>query len=343
MTSYSVRIIGENQHLGRKETEALLALIGIQDKSVWKGQVVQFEADVNPLQFLLDRAALIREVGVVLFKTDDVVEMTTSMPKESFKTWVLREESFSVRVFSLDRTVDVERKHNLEVDLGRQIQHATGARVSLDKPDIRITVYLGKESALIAKTQPSFLRRQLAEREPGQKQFFHPSMMNSQLARVMCNLAGIMPGNIVLDPFCGGGGILCEISSIGAIGIGVDVNWSLLVGAMTNLVEMKDMDSSIVQGDSRLSPFQTASFDAIVTDPPYGRASSTRGAKAIELTESLIEQVPYLLRRKGRLCICGSSEMNISDIVENHSLRLIGDYRIRVHSGLTRNVVIASI
>ena len=343
IASYIVRIIGKDQPLGRTEIDSLLVLCGVRDQAVWDQQIGRFESDINPIPFLLDRAALLREVGVVLFETNDAIPPMIQLSENMLKTWLSPKECFSVRVHSYDRSIESKSKHDLEVDLGRQIQHATGATVSLEQPDTRITVYLEKDSTIIARTRQSLLRKQLAEREPGKKQFFHPSMMNSQLARVMCNLAGIMPGDVVLDPFCGGGGILCEITSLDAVGVGIDLSWPLLIGARTNLVEIGDIGSNLIQGDTRKSPFRDGPFDAIVTDPPYGRASSTRGAQAVKLTESLIEQAPRLLCEHGRLCICSSSEMQVQDLIQSHNLSLLGDFSVRVHSGLTRNIVVASI
>jgi tRNA (guanine10-N2)-dimethyltransferase len=153
----------------------------------------------------------------------------------------------------------------------------------------------------------------------------------------MCNLAGVMPGEIVLDPFCGGGGILCEASLIGAKSIGIDLNWRLLMGSKKNLVSI-GRDYSVIQGDIRSLPVHEC--DCIVTDPPYGRASSTRGAQAIELVESLFERADSILRRrKESMCVCGSSEMNIQNLAESMGLIVNQVLQIRVHSGLVRELL----
>ena len=96
-------------------------------------------------------------------------------------------------------------------------------------------------------------------------------------------------------------------------------------------------DYTIIQGDARNLPVH--SCDCIVTDPPYGRASSTRGAHAITLVESLFTRVDSILRRrKDSICICGSSEMNIQDIAERVGLDVGQVLQIRVHSGLVREL-----
>ena len=162
-------------------------------------------------------------------------------------------------------------------------------------------------------------------------------MMNSSLARVMCNLAGVQTGDIVLDPFCGGGGILCEASHIGASVIGIDLNWKLLIGARVNLSKIGS-NYSLIQGDTQHLPIN--SVNRIVTDPPYGRASSTRGNIAIKLVESLLEDANSILQSRGeRMCICCDSEMKLSQVVRDAGLTVAHQLSVRVHSGLVRDIV----
>jgi tRNA (guanine10-N2)-dimethyltransferase len=168
--------------------------------------------------------------------------------------------------------------------------------------------------------------------------FFHPSMMNAILARAMCNLAGVMPNDIVLDPFCGGGGILYEILSLGAKPIGIDLNWPLLTGAGKNLADSQDSDYCLVQGDARSMP--VSGCNCIVTDPPYGKSSSTRGSQSVKLVESLLNQAGSILQSGGRMCICASSEMDISQLIAVFGITPVFHVRVPVHSGLTREIFV---
>lgn len=47
---------------------------------------------------------------------------------------------------------------------------------------------------------------------------------NPQVAKALLNMFGIVPGQRVLDPFCGSGTALVECVHLGAIGYGVDIN-----------------------------------------------------------------------------------------------------------------------
>jgi tRNA (guanine10-N2)-dimethyltransferase len=157
----------------------------------------------------------------------------------------------------------------------------------------------------------------------------------------MCNLAGVRAGDTVLDPFCGGGGILCEASYIGASVIGVDLSWKLLMGSKKNLREING-EFSIIQADAQNLPIR--SVDRIVTDPPYGRASSTRGNIAINLVESLLDNAESILQANGVcLCISGDSEMKLVQLVQDKGFNIARHITMRVHSGLNRDIIAVKI
>lgn len=337
LTKYFVYLSGEHISVARAEVNRLARLLE-SDKTIhWDGRIGLIESRRNPVPFFLDRAALVKEAGVVLSEIDAQGKLFENLSDDVLMNAIKPEETFSVRTLSENGRLSANKRLDFESSLGARIKQVTGAKVDLENPQVRILIMFTQEKIRACKSVASKLRPMLRNREPGQKPFFHPSMMNATLARVMCNLAGVMPGEIMLDPFCGGGGILCEASLIGARTVGVDLNWRLLIGSKENLAS-QGSDYSVIQGDIRNLPVQGC--DCIVTDPPYGRASSTRGAHAIELVESLFERADSILdRRKESMCICGSSEMNIQNVAERMGLVVNQVLQIRVHSGLVRELL----
>ena len=306
LTKYFVYLSGEHINVARAEVNTLARLFEVNRTIRWDGRIGLIDSQKNPVPFLLERAALVKEVGIVLLEIDAQYDLFGNLSDDILTSAIKPEETFSVRTIS-------------------------------ENPQVRILIVFTPGNIRVCKSVVSKLRPMLRDREPGRKPFFHPSMMNAPLARVMCNLAGVMPGEIALDPFCGGGGILCEASLIGAKTIGIDLNWRLLAGSRENLASTGS-DYSIIQGDIRNLPVQGC--DCIVTDPPYGRASSTRGAQAIELVKSLFGRADLILRRrKESICICGSSEMNIQELAESMGLVVNQVLQIRVHSGLVRELL----
>jgi tRNA (guanine10-N2)-dimethyltransferase len=336
-----VIISGEDFNLAKAEIDSLIELAGADAKVVWLGQLAQIEATYDLTDFLLERAAMVKEAGVIIGQGPLSDASLEWLSDDVLVTYVKPTGTFSIRTKSLAEERHVEQRVKLSKSLGARIRDLTNARVSLDNPDIRILVIIAPDRMLVCVSKESRLRRELRLREPGKKPFFHPSMMNSQLARVICNLAGVKPGVIALDPFCGGGGILCEAAILGARALGWDLNWGLIMGAMKNLTELLDKESSVIQADSRWPPLQAKKVDCIATDPPYGRTSSTRGAKARRLAQSFLEQTPGILKDGGRLCICGSQELEIKEMMQDLGFAIKYHVLVPVHSGLIREVTAA--
>lgn len=337
LRKYFVYISGEHISAAKAEVDALARLSESDPAIEWDGRIGLLDSQKNPIPFFLKRAALVKEAGVLLSKTDLQSNLLESLSDDILISNIKPSETFSVRTVSENGELTNSERLALESSLGNHIKQLIGARVDLDNPLVRILVIFTQGSIRVCKSYASILRPMLRTREPGRKPFFHPSMMNTILARVMCNLAGVMPNEIVLDPFCGGGGILCEAAYIGARTVGIDLNWRLLKGSKVNLSSVGN-NFSVVQGDVRNLP--VGGCDCIVTDPPYGRVSSTRGAQAIGLVEALFERADSILRRnKESMCICGSSDMNLQNLAENKGLLVSQVIRVRVHRGLVREIL----
>ncbi|MDH4214446.1 MAG: THUMP domain-containing protein [Candidatus Thorarchaeota archaeon] len=337
LINYFVQVSGENLELARAEIEALVKLYPVNIRITWLGRIAKLKSAVNPTGFLLERAAHVQRAGILIGEFIHEESIIDDISDECWKDNVFSSDKFSVRTMCIESVYDHQKRIEIEKKLGAHIRNVTRAKVELKSPDTHILVIIVAGRFLVCKSIESKLRRLLRAREPGKKPFFHPSMMNSTLARTMCNLAGVRPGNTVLDPFCGGGGILCEASYIGALVIGIDKNWTLLEGARVNLSGINSK-YSIIQADALYLPVQTV--DHIVTDPPYGRSSSTRGAESRELFDSLLRKAPSILQPGGEnLCICASSEMELSEMIRNAGLSIGYKINIIVHSGLIREVV----
>ncbi len=334
---YYVHISGSDIELARAEIESLVDLHSIGVGICWHGRLGFIKCKPDPIPFLLSRAALVREAGYVLYEGSDPEALLNGITNEPLTDILNAKRSFSVRNYTTDYLFEEEEKQQFIIDVGKRIQDVTRASVSLSHPDVNIVVNIIHDKAVLCETFRSYQRQALTQRNPNTRAFFHPSMMNALLARVMCNLASVQPNQSVLDPFCGGGGILCEAALIGAQVTGIDMNWKLLKGAQKNLINLNISDFSLIQGDSRKIP--VARMDSIVTDPPYGRTSSTRGENAVRLVNSLIEQSVDFIEPRGKICICGSQEMNMRNLFDDAGLNVKYDMLIPVHSGLTRNII----
>lgn len=330
-------VSGENIELARAEIDALIQLVDRNLKTTWKARMVSFTGTSDPTQFLLKRAALLNEAGPILvefpLKQNSIMQISSDL----LKSHISPVQSFVVRTISLGYGRRIKEREQLTAKLGRYVKKETGARVSLKNPDVRLLAVITSDSVILCNSKKSQLRPQLHNRKPGKKPFFHPTIMNAILARVMCNLSRVKKDDFVVDPFCGGGGILCEALDIGAKVTGMDLNWRLLKGASVNLASMGKQGYCLIQGDVRHFPFSKC--NSIITDPPYGRSSSTRGAHSIRLVESLIQNSIDNICKNGILCICASSNMGIPELLAEVGLKLAYHVTVRVHRRLIREVM----
>lgn len=339
--TYFAYVSGENIELGKAEVGALLDHFFNDHKITWIRRLGKIILEKNPVDCLLNRAALVQYAGIILADASSTDEIIRLVSDDDWTLHITEQDTFAIKTISLDGEERLNQRLQIEKDLGTHIRTVTGAKVDLRNPSVQILSLIGPDRVLVCKSNWSKLRALLRDREPGKKAFFHPSMMNSTLARVMCNLAGVKPGEVVLDPFCGGGGILCEASYIGSSVVGIDLNWRLLMGAKRNL-SMIGENYSLIQGDTQEIPI--GFVNRIVSDPPYGRASSTRGNMAIKLVESLLEKIHSIVQSEGEcICLCGDSTMELSQIVDESGLTVTRRLNMRVHSGLTREIVVIGI
>ena len=156
--------------------------------------------------------------------------------------------------------------------------------------------------------------------------------MHPKLARVMVNLARVRTGDTILDPFCGTGGILIEAGLMGMNPVGWDISDKMVSGCSQNLKNY-GLDGRITQQNA-LEYSGSLKADAIVTDPPYGRASYTSEKDTSRLYNNFIERAQHLLKKKGFLIFMLPSSQKIipKDFnVEAH-------YDVRVHKSLTRRI-----
>ncbi len=339
VSKYYLLVSGEHLELVKAEVSSILNMLDTSDIIVsWFGKFGIIESEINPINLILSRAALVKEAGPILAESMESSILLDTLSTETFLQHLGSTGSFcfNTAVFSKDIRVD---RQSLTIEFGTRIKKLTGAKVSLKTPDTTLLLLIVNNKFYLCKSMKSNLRRQLRERTPGKKIFFHPSMMNTQLARVMCNLAEIRPNMTVLDPFCGGGGILCEALLIGAKVVGFDLNWRLLKGAAANLSDINKTRYSLFQGDARTLPI--GQYDSIVTDPPYGRSSSTRGAIAHQLIRSVFMKTIDTFESHGTLCICGSTELGLSEIANQLGVHLTNKILVPVHGGLVREVISA--
>jgi SAM-dependent methyltransferase len=106
-------------------------------------------------------------------------------------------------------------------------------------------------------------------------------------ARLLVNLTGARPGDRLLDPFAGIGGLVQEARASGCRVYSLDIDTSLRFG-------LAQFGAKHVVGDARALPFPENSMDAIATEPPYDD-------EALPAVVQSLGEMARVLRPDGRL------------------------------------------
>ncbi len=183
---------------------------------------------------------------------------------------------------------------------------AGGGSIDLRRPDRRFWVeeQEGGSVVLFEGLAPT-ARSGVKSRATPELPFQRPVTLPPRLARAVVNLAHIEEGSRVVDPFLGTGALLVEAALLGARTVGIDVDGAMVRGALRNFAYFRRDPESLRQADAAdaAREFSDASFDALVTDPPYGRASGTRGEAATDLWRRTIRVWASRVRAGGRLAV----------------------------------------
>ncbi len=211
--------------------------------------------------------------------------------------------------------------------------------VSVKSPDIVYLVQPVSGGRAISLSLHRSSRSAYASRARS-RSFKHPVAIDPAMARAMVNMAGILEGETVLDPFCGTGSLLVEAGLVGARIFGHDSDSAMIHGARRNLVRC-GLRADLVRADALRTPVKGSGFDGIVTDPPYGRSSPAR-MEAEDLLRAFPAVAYDLLRKGGKMCFASPSTLDLSDDLASAGLRLEAFVYQRVHGSLGRHLYVAT-
>lgn len=205
-------------------------------------------------------------------------------------------------------------------------------RINFDEADFVLVVahleiwYLGV--VRFVRDKKAFRNRRAPMRP-----FFSPVSLDPKLARFMVNLSRTRPGDTVLDPFCGTGGILIEAGLMRRKVLGNDLSLQMARGARMNLkyFGIKGEITNLSVSELTLH----TKVDAIITDLPYGRSSPLSGNRE-ELYSTAIKKFSEFLKPGSPAIVMLHDP---EELGSNPEFKIEGISSFRIHRSLTRYVV----
>lgn len=303
--SYIYRLAGEDMELAKLELDGFLKSQGIDEKSERTRSIAESESEPSQLK----RLALVHEVSEKVSEASKVEEL--EIPKVT--------NSFAVRAENIsDSELD---KSRIESNIGSKIENKEN-KVDLEHPETVFKAYILPDRIVLGKVVQDINRGLFQKRKNDKRPYSSPISMDPVLARVLVNLSGVKPGEKILDPFCGTGGILIEAGLCGVGVSGRDINEEMIEGSKKNLEEYGIINHDLKQ--ENVSEADTDNFNAIITDLPYGQASR----KTDDAVESFLET----LEDFNGETVFMYNEAYINDYE--------ADFSVYIHKNLTRYIYI---
>ena len=333
---------GENLTLPAAEVKAILEAEGYVywDACVFD-QVLRLESDLDSVRVVQIRSAYTRVCAQELLVANaNYADIADAVAKTDFSGVLKGGESFVVRINRIKNYADAEiNTMTLEIKLGGQILKQNPATsVNLKNPDKTFIGIITNNKLVLGLKLTDITSKTFSERRPRKKPFFHPSAMPSKMARCMVNLAHAKVESVLLDPFCGTGTSLIEATFIGCRAVGVDAQKRMILGTRKNLKHFGIDAEGLIWGDSRKIPL--SKVDVVVTDPPYGRSSSTQKSTTIQLVKDVLAASYQLLGVGQRICIASPKTLNISQLGAELGFRHVESHFAYVHATLTREIAV---
>jgi len=226
-----------------------------------------------------------------------------------------------------------ERNSASQRDFERLIGTMITGPVSLLYPVEEYRAILSEDRCYFGKVLFRIDRGAYDIRNPGKREFFHPGVMMPRMARTLVNLSCTTAGDLVLDPFCGTGGILIEAELLATHAIGGDFDPLMIDGSHTNAPK-----STLMLSDTTHLPFRNQSIDAIVTDFPYGQSVCIKKTDTMDqLYTDALGEISRVLKPGHRAVVV--THKDISQIAARH-LTILQCHKQRVHKSLTRRILV---
>jgi tRNA (guanine10-N2)-dimethyltransferase len=311
---FLVEFSGESSNGVRAELNALSESYP-ESKILWinqKGALI--DGDLSNLSEL----AFARRISEVIASYDSI---------EKFSGSLLPQGKFYLRRVNLTQPAENYTEGELADAL------LAYGRVSFSNPDfIVLAVYADKWYISIVR----YIRdtKKMNLRRSPLRPFFSPISLHPKFAKFMVNLSRTRPGDTVLDPFCGTGGILIEAGLAHRKIVGNDASLVMVKGARLNLKYFS------IQGriyNAKIQDLKVEEHvDAIISDMPYGRSSPVIG-DIESLYEASFAKFAEILE-SGRYCVIIVSDSGLLSYAAAFST--VETIRVKVHNSLTRYYVV---
>jgi tRNA (guanine10-N2)-dimethyltransferase len=289
--------------------------------------VIDTDASVSQIMQIAKRLAYCFYVEQLLFSCKN----TLMQLQESIKKNPIVQDG-SLAIYCKNKSSKKNSKQILSI-LAKS--YAKDRVVDLESAEIKIRAIITDNAIFVGKVLYQVDRSAFEQRKVQFRPFFSPISLHPKLARSLVNLCQVSQDGTVLDPFCGTGGILLEAGLLGINVIGSDIEEKMIQGSKTTLDFYNIKNYGLFQSDIAdiLSKIHKP-VDAVVTDFPYARSTTTKGEDIKSLYRRSFLAISSVLKKNG-FAVVGVFDKKLVCLDEK-TLRIVKIYEFRVHRSMIR-------
>jgi len=323
---YLFELGGENIELGKCEAIELLKTEKYEPKLVhYKESIIILDVLKEINKSVIRRLGMTKRVSKVLYYSNknNFDEILKEIPIIDIKR-----KSFAIRLIKKKGISEKE----IAIKLGEKIPKTN--KIELSKPDVKILYYSDKKTVIsLWENDLETYYTKCLKHHIRYRPFFSPISIHPRISRSMVNLSNSTKGDNVIDPFCGTGGILIEIADMQIEAIGIDILRKMVENSIGNLKHY-NLKGRVVKGD--IEDIKNYDFKAIVTDPPYGLSTTTKGEGVKELMLRSMEIFTGTMKKKQRVVMAVSNPK----LINSKDFTLIHKFEWYIHKSLTRYILV---
>lgn len=208
---------------------------------------------------------------------------------------------------------------------GAGVIAATGWPVSLQDYEIEVLLEIREDRALVGvRLSETALHKR--------SRVVHPRVtLNPTLAAAMVRVSEPAPGQIVMDPLCGGGTILIERHAYDrdVMLIGADLFAEKVAIARQNL-EALGIEALLLQADATRLPLKDGSVDRFICNPPWGNLIGDKRVNR-RLYPWMLGHMRRCLKPNGLIVLLTSERRLVRRFVEKYAdIRQVSARRLSV-------------
>ena len=220
-----------------------------------------------------------------------------------------------------------------QLELEKMMGSLIAGKVSFKNPETIYRAVFSDGHCWIGRVLYTIDRGSYASRNPKQRAYFHPGVMMPLMARTLVNLTCVKPGELLLDPFCGTGGVLLESYIMGVRAVGSDYDSKMLGGCRMNLP-----NGCMIRADATKMPYPDECFDAVATDLPYGRSTRIGSNTLDTLYHGSLVEIRRVLKKERKAIVM--THKDIRSCAKLAGFEVTGFYEQYVHKSLTRHILV---